>query len=123
MKSTGRKSIEFIRKTQMNTVSASGPTNLRECALWTIDLAWLSTISSTISMAAWKRPGTPDVARLAARYSSHTASAPIAIDQNSVSKLITEKSMMLVCSCERRCCRWCWMYSPAVGPWEACSAA
>ncbi len=69
----------------MNTVSAKGPTNLRDCALWMIDLAWLSTISRTISTAACRRPGTPAVARRATVRSSHRPSTPSRIDQNSVS--------------------------------------
>ena len=87
----------------MNTVSASGPTNFRLCALCTIDLAWLSTISSRISTAACRRPGTPEVTRLATPRSTHRPSTPIRIDQTSVSTLKTVKSTMFSCSFERRC--------------------
>ena len=90
----------------MKTVSASGPTNLRDCALWTIDLAWLSTISSTISTAACMRPGTPEVTRLATLRSTSTPSSPISTDQNTVSMLMTVKSTMFVCSRVRRWVRW-----------------
>ena len=38
-RSTGRRSIAFIRKIQMKTVSATGATNLRDSALWTMPLA------------------------------------------------------------------------------------
>ena len=38
-RSTGKKSIEFIRKTQMKTVRASGATNLRDFSLCTIAFA------------------------------------------------------------------------------------
>ena len=66
-RSTGSRSIAFITKIHTNTVSASGATSLRLCALCTMPLACESTISTSISTAAWKRPGTPDVARDAAR--------------------------------------------------------
>ena len=76
-RSTGSRSIAFIRKIQTNTVSASGATSLRLLALWTMPLAWLSTISTRISTAAWKRPGTPEVALRAASHSSQQPSTPI----------------------------------------------
>ena len=68
-KSTGSMSMAFIRKIQTNTVRASGAISLRLLALWITPLAWLSTISTRISTAAWKRPGTPEVALRAARHS------------------------------------------------------
>ena len=75
-RSTGSRSIALSRKTQTNTVSASGATNLRLVALWTMPLASLSTISTRISTAAWKRPGTPEVALRAARQSRKQPSTP-----------------------------------------------
>jgi hypothetical protein len=54
--------MAFMRKIHTNTVSASGATRRRLCALWMMPRAWLSTISTSISTAAWKRPGTPAVA-------------------------------------------------------------
>jgi hypothetical protein len=39
-------------------------------------LAWLSTISTSSSTAAWNRPGTPEVARLAARHRKKQATTP-----------------------------------------------
>ena len=48
-----QESMEFIRKIQMNTVRASGPTTLRDSALCTIPLACSLTISRTISTAAY----------------------------------------------------------------------
>ena len=65
-RSTGSRSIALSRKIQMKIVSAIGPTILRLVALWTMALAWSSTISIMNSIAAWKRPGTPDVTRRAA---------------------------------------------------------
>jgi hypothetical protein len=49
-----------MKKIQTNTVSASGAMKLRSPC--TMDFDWDSTISTRISTAAWKRPGTPDVA-------------------------------------------------------------
>ena len=80
------------RKTQTNTVSASGATNLRLLALWTMPLASLSTSSNSISTAAWKRPGTPEVALRAARHSRKQPSAPSSAEKTTESKLMTEKS-------------------------------
>jgi hypothetical protein len=68
-------SMAFIRKIQTNTVSARGAMNLRDWALWILALAWLSTISTSISTAAWKRPGTPEVALRAASQSTNMPSA------------------------------------------------
>ncbi|EWS66087.1 hypothetical protein Y695_00650 [Hydrogenophaga sp. T4] len=45
-------SMKFIMKIQTNTVSARGATSLRLLALWITDLAWPSTISTSISTAA-----------------------------------------------------------------------
>ena len=82
--STGRKSSEFIRATQTNTVSASGAMKLR--SPWTMAFDWFSTISTSISTAAWKRPGTPEVARRAAIHMIRQPSdAHGKIDQNMVS--------------------------------------
>ncbi len=79
MRSTGSRSIAFIRKIQTNTVSASGATNLRLWALCTMPLACPSTISTRISTAAWKRPGTPEVALRAASHSSQQVRTPSAM--------------------------------------------
>jgi len=65
------------RKIQTNTVSANGATSLRLWALCTMALAWLSTISNRISTAAWKRPGTPEVAARAALHNTKQPSAPM----------------------------------------------
>ena len=67
-------------KIQMNTVSASGATSLRLWALWTMPLACESTISTSISTAAWKRPGTPAVALRAASHSSQQPITPSAME-------------------------------------------
>ena len=57
--------VERIHQaTQTNTVSASGAMKRR--LPWIIDFDWSSTISTSISIAHWKRPGTPDVALRAA---------------------------------------------------------
>ena len=116
-RSTGSRSIAFIRKIQTNTVSASGATSLRLWALCTMPLAWESTISTSISTAAWKRPGTPEVALRAASHSSQQPSTPSVIEKNSESMLMTEKSTTPLCLPVCRCCRWWTMYSPAVGAW------
>jgi len=76
--------MAFIRKIQTNTVSASGEMNLRLWALWILALAWLSTISTSISTAAWKRPGTPAVALRAASQSTNNPMMP------TVSETMTE---------------------------------
>ena len=55
-------------------------------------LAWVSTISTRISTAAWKRPGTPEVALRAASHSRKQPSTPSATEKNIESKLKTEKS-------------------------------
>jgi hypothetical protein len=55
-------------------------------------LAWESTISTRISTAAWKRPGTPEVALRAASHSTQQPRMPRAMEKNSESKLKTEKS-------------------------------
>ena len=75
-RSTGSRSIAFIRKIQTNTVRASGATSLRLVALCTMPLACESTISTSSSTAAWKRPGTPEVALAAARYNSQQPTMP-----------------------------------------------
>ena len=93
-------------KIQMNTVSASGATNLRLLALCTMPLAWESTISTMISTAAWKRPGTPEVALRAASHSSQQVSTPRAMEKNIESKLKTEKSTTLLALWFCRCVRW-----------------
>ena len=64
-----------------------------------------STISTNISTAAWKRPGTPELARDAAAIRMPRVTTPIAIDQNRVSQLITLMSMMKPCFTLCRCCR------------------
>ena len=109
--------MAFIRKIQTNTVSASGATSLRLWALCTMPLAWESTISTSISTAAWKRPGTPEVALRAASHSSQQPSTPSAKEKNTESRLTTEKSTTADCLPVCRCCRWWTMYSPAVGAW------
>ena len=57
--------MEFIRKIQKkNTVRATGATNLRDSALHDA-LGLVGNHFDEISIAAWKRPGTPEVALLA----------------------------------------------------------
>ena len=79
IRSTGSRSIAFIRKIQTKTVSASGATNLRLWALCTMPLACASTISTRISTAAWKRPGTPEVALRATSHSNQQPSTPSSV--------------------------------------------
>ena len=90
----------------MKTVSASGATNLRLWALCTMPLACVSTISTRISTAAWKRPGTPDVALRAAAHRNQQVRMPSVIEKNSESKLKTEKSTTLPALWFCRCVRW-----------------
>ncbi len=118
-RSTGSRSIAFSRNAQTNTVSASGATNLRLVALWTMFFASLSTSSNSISMAAWKRPGTPAVALRAPSQSSQQPSMPIAIEKKTESQLTTEKSTRPFGLPVDRCVRWWTMYSPAVGAWPS----
>ena len=54
---------------EQHTVSANGAMKLR--SPWTMFLAWSLTISTIISTKAWKRPGTPEVARRAAALGMH----------------------------------------------------
>jgi hypothetical protein len=90
--STGSRSIALSRKIQTKTVSASGATIFLLSALWMMPLASLSTISYSISTAAWKRPGTPEVALRAASQSRKQPRAPISAEITTESKLMTEKS-------------------------------
>ena len=75
-RSTGSKSIAFMKKIHTKTVSASGETNLRDSALWMMPFACSDTMSTRISTAAWKRPGTPEVALRAASHSTKTVARP-----------------------------------------------
>ena len=74
-----------MKTIHMNTVSASGATNLREVALWTMPLASSSTHSTRISTKACILPGTPAVARRAPSHSRNTTRRPMEMDQKSVS--------------------------------------
>mmetsp|Transcript_7078 Transcript_7078/g.17107 ORF Transcript_7078/g.17107 Transcript_7078/m.17107 type:complete len:222 (+) Transcript_7078:55-720(+) len=120
-KSTGSMSMKFIRKIQTNTVRASGPTKARLLALSMTLLAWLSTSSNRISTAAWKRPGTPEVALRTPSHSRKTPRKPSTVAKTSESRLNREKSTMVDCFTLSnakffcRCCRWWVMYSPALG--------
>jgi len=71
-------------------------------------LACESTISTRISTAAWKRPGTPDVALRAARHSRKQPSAPSTMEKNSESSEKTLKSTGLPAAISwlRRWVRW-----------------
>ncbi len=89
-KSTGSRSIAFIRKTQQNTVRASGAMKVRSPL--TSTLACSLTMSTSISTAAWKRPGTPEVARRAASHSTNSTIRPQRTEKNTVSRWTTEKS-------------------------------
>src|SRR5690606_27385197 len=91
-------------------------TNLRLVALCTMPLACESTISTIISTAAWKRPGTPEVALRAAFQRKKQVTTPSRMAQNSESQLKTEKSTTFFGGWFCRNVRWWTMYSPAVGP-------
>src|SRR5512137_1465997 len=114
-RSTGMRSIAFMKMIQMKTVIASGAMKLRSPC--TIDLLCSSTISTIISTKAWKRPGTPGVAARAARCRRNSVSARQATEKMIVSRLMTEKSTMNFCLPVDRCVRWWTMYSVAVGAW------
>ena len=88
--STGSRSIAFIRKTQQNTVSASGAMKVR--LPLTRAFACSLTMSTSISTAAWNRPGTLEVARRAASQSTNSTIRPQSTEKNSVSQWTTEKS-------------------------------
>ena len=77
-----------MKKIHTNTVRATGATALREVALGMMPLACVSTSSTSISTAAWKRPGTPEVARLAAFHSTKIANSPRAVAQKMESRLM-----------------------------------
>src|SRR3546814_3238618 len=51
-------------------------TGVQTCALPISPLAWVSTYSDRSSTAAWKRPGTPEVALRAARHRKKQPSTP-----------------------------------------------
>ena len=82
--------------TQQNTVSASGAMYLSEPS--TIALACSSTISTSISTAAWNLPGTPAVARDAAMRNSSRTIAAHSSEKNSVSQCTTLRSKIECCS-------------------------
>jgi hypothetical protein len=105
-RSTGSRSIALSKKIHTNTVRASGATSLRLCALCTMPLACESTISTSTSTAAWKRPGTPDVALRAASHSSQQVNTPNDAEKNTESKLTTEKSTRLAGLPVPRWVRW-----------------
>ena len=74
--------MEFINATQQNTVKASGATKVRSpCTMF---LAWLLTISTSISTAHCIFPGTPEVAFL----------APARRRKNMTASINTEKKMV-----------------------------
>src|SRR5659263_645803 len=112
--------MELSSTIQTNTVSASGATSLRLLALWTMALAWPSTNAISISTAAWKRPGTPEVALRAAFQRKKQPSTPNKIEKNRESILKTEKSTISVCGLVCQCVKWRTIYSLADG---ACSSA
>ena len=64
--------------------------NLRLCGVVDVGLAWLSTISTRISTAAWKRPGTPELALRAADPKTSNINMPIAALTKIESMLMTE---------------------------------
>src|SRR5471032_73360 len=108
-RSTGIKSSAFMSATHTNTVRASGAMKRR--LPWTIDFDWSSTISTSISIAHWKRPGTPEVALRAASPRIRIVARPQRIDQKSVSRFQTWISKIDVCEDVERFCKWCAMYS------------
>ena len=63
-RSTGTRSMKFIRKIQQKIVSASGAMSLLEP--WKLSRTWVSTNSTIISTKFCQGPGTPAVALRAA---------------------------------------------------------
>src|SRR5258706_12318658 len=75
MMSTGRKSMEFMRSTQTNTVSASGATNL--CGSpWNMPFTWSLMKSKQSSTNACRFVGTPELAPLATHQKKPTPMNP-----------------------------------------------
>ena len=73
----------------------------------------LSTHSIKISTAARKRLGTPDDAFLAARHQKKQPKPPKTKERITLSQLMYEKSIMLLCGVSwlLKCTKWCLMYS------------
>ncbi len=105
-RSTGSRSIALSRKIHKNTVSAIGATSLRLCALCTMPLAWLSTISTRNSTAACMRPGAPEVTLRATSHISQQPSAPSSTEKNTESQWTTDRSTRPLASLFCRWVRW-----------------
>ena len=75
--------MAFMSATQQKTVSARGAMKVR--SPWTMPLAWLFTISTSISTAHCILPGTPDVARLAPARRRKNTQTIIRIEKKMVS--------------------------------------
>ena len=89
MKSTGTRSIRFIRKIQTNRVSASGA--ISAFLPWKVSLTLVSTNSTSTSTHCCQRPGrSTDMFRATLR-NDQMNSAPSTMDQPMLSRLIAQK--------------------------------
>src|SRR5215831_10605868 len=89
-KSTGIRSIRFIRKTHATSVSASGETILLGWPL-NVPRTESSTNPMTISIAAWSLPGRPVVKLLATFLNRTQKMSPSTIDHDIVSTFTVQK--------------------------------
>src|SRR5690349_1830235 len=106
-RSSGSRSIAFMKKTHMKMVSASGARNRR--SPWKTSFTWPSTNSTIISTNAWPLDGTPEVALRAFIPNHSTNSTPRSSETNRESMWNDQNPPSLTCGV--RWVRWCWMYS------------
>ena len=85
-RSTGNRSMKFMRKTSAKMVIASGAISFD--LPWKVSLTVPSTISTRISTAACSLPGTPLVARRATMQNGSTNSSASATVKNTLSAWI-----------------------------------
>ena len=124
MRSSGSKSIAFIRKIQTKAVSASGATELARG--FVVDDALglgvdhldqeLDRGLEAAGDAGGDALGNAPEDEAAEHAQQDGPEQRIELEH----RLVNEKSAMPSCTRFWKCCRWCWMYSPAVG---ACPSA
>src|SRR4051812_48234965 len=112
IQSTGRKSIEFIRSTQTNTVSAAGAMKLPRSPCLKMLLACSSTKLNSSSTNAWRLLGTPDVAPRTIHQMKPTPTNPSRIATAIESKCNVQKPPSPTWCAP--CVRWWPMYSVGV---------
>src|SRR5688572_13674635 len=89
--STGIRSIEFIRKIQTKSVSASGAMTRLLGGWLNVSLTLRSTNPTVISTSVWSWLGTPVVAFLATRLKTNTRMKPSRIAKNIESTFSAQK--------------------------------